>query len=69
MKQLFGKLTFWFYIKWLFFYKMLLHKKRTKTFISNAFLIRAYQVFEFLFVVGIIGLMVLIAFKFLKDPR
>ncbi|HPG30000.1 MAG TPA: hypothetical protein PLQ81_04385 [bacterium] len=69
MKQLLGKILFWFYLKWLFFYKMLLHKKRTKTLVSNAFLLRAYQTFELLIVVGTIGMMILIAFKFLKDPR
>jgi hypothetical protein len=66
MIKIFYKIYFYFYYKWFFFYKHILHKKRTKTIISNKFLIKLYQITEVIILISAIGLMLFIAKKFLR---
>ncbi len=66
MKELFIRIKFWFYIKWLFIYKKILHKKRTNTMVPVSFVLRIRQIGEFVILVGAIALMFFIAQKFLR---
>jgi len=66
MRELLIKIQFWFYIKWLFFYKKILHKKRTKTIISNTFLLRLRQIGEVAILLGVIGLLFFVSTQFFR---
>ncbi len=66
MKESLFKVGYWFYIKFLFFYKYILHKKRTKSLMPVSLIYRLRQIIELSLIAAAIGAMVWTSYKFLR---